>query len=568
MTTYLDTILTNLKNESYIPTEEEFLQLIQTADSLEKDFWFNFKPRSLQQRSIDAFQQFRNQFQVLLISGPNQIGKSIFGLFLFVDILTRRNQLGDWSLEPKHLGWFTKHRRFQVATIQRNLIKYCGEWLKYGLASRPGVDPQTGAFTFLEFKNDPANGFYGDVIQFETFEMPKENIEGYVMDAMVFDEGLEKYGHFTTATQRLITRGGPLVWQTIPGSKKQELYKKIVGPIAYQGKTLAFTQVVKSTVDDYIEARACDIQDKHNIPYEAALLKAKELVQYFRSIMPNDEFMHKIAGEWGGSETRVYPYDAETQIIKPFVIPDNWRRDVTMDYATSDNKWVKGQGLTKELKKAATTAVFIAMPPPGETVILPDGREVVGTHEEPIYFIYKEYYWTNEVYKRNATEHAQTIAGLFGRSELFETLKIDYAVDDSIVKEFNAVFSRAGQAYRFRKALDKARYTSEKHKQMMGHELVRTLYAKKKIYIFDTCIYFRQELDNYEIDELTQQPQSYGDHLMDPTRYHLNEYPQWRDPRLLWDSREEEVDRSSEQEEESTIYRNRISNYYAKSPNS
>ena len=499
-------------------TEEELLGLYEEIKKVKKDnFWFDFQPRGIQTKVLNCFKK-RDGFQIVMCIGPNQIGKSFCSLHYLMDILTRRNEYRKWNSEPLHLGWFSKHRRFQRATIDTNLLKYCGKYIENGLDGRPGIDSQSGAFTFLKFKNDPANGYYGDLIQFETGEMDAKTIEGYVLDACIFDDLEDKWEHFKYANQRLVSKNSPMLMSMLPPEDTEtDLYRLVLKHYYEDGlEDFEFIDFAVATEEDY------------------AAIHGWDKVEYFRKIYTPEEFDRKIAGKPGKSTDMVYPFNKNKHVIQPFDIPKTWRKDISIDYATSDNKWVKGNSTTKELKKSATAGTFFAMPPYGEEIVLSDGRVLVSTEDKPLYFVYNEYYWTNEEYKRLAQDHATEICNLFERGEVFQTIIIDCAVDDTAFSEMKKVFDRNRQPF-FRKINvgTKTRFSTEKKKQLSGHELVKQVIGNDQFFIFNTCKNFLREEENYKIDKNTQLPRTYGDHFMDNRRYFINTMPKWRDPTLL-----------------------------------
>ena len=500
-------------------TESQLIQLYkEIEEQIDRNFWFTFKPRGIQQKVLNCAKR-RDGFQITMCIGPNQIGKTLGIVWWFFDILTRRGEFRKWDKTPLHLGYFTKHRRFQRATFDTALLKYCGDYIKNGLDGRPGIDSQTGAFTFLKFKNEPHNGFYGDLIQFETYEMNAKDIEGYVLDAAAMDEPHDKFEHFKYLNQRLVSRNGPILCSMLPvEDTESEFYQKIFKHY-YEDDKESF---------EFIDFAVADENDY-------AAVHGWDKVNYFRQIYTPEEFDRKIGGKPGKVTDMVYPFVKNKHVIQPFEIPKHWRRDESNDYATSDNKWVKAQtSTTKELKKAATAGGFIAMPPPGEEVVLSDGRILIPTEDKPLFFGYKEYYWTNEKYKRLAQDHAKEICKLFNKDEKFQSILIDCAVDDTAFAEMKKVFDAYKQPY-FRKILygSKTRFKTAKSKEQGGHELVRQVIGNDQFYLFNTCPNWIREHENYKIDKNTNEPRTYGDHFMDLFRYFIVTMPKWKDPEHL-----------------------------------
>lgn len=513
---YLGSLLS--KKGSRQLTEEELLLLYKEIKEVsESNFWFNFKPRGIQDKVLRAFKT-RKGFQIVMCIGPNQIGKTFCILHYIVDFLTRRNEYRQWSEKPMHFGYFSKHRRFQRATIDTALLKYCGDYIKNGLDGRPGIDSQSGAFTFLKFKNDPANGYHGDLLQFETYEMPAKDIEGYVLDAAAMDEAHDKFEHFKYLNQRLVSRNGPILMSELPPEDTESDMYRLIFKHYYEDDKDSF---------EFIDFAVADINDY-------AAIHGWDKVNYFRKIYTPEEFDRKIGGKPGKVTDMVYPFSKNKHLIEPFPIPKHWRKDISIDYATSDNKWVKGTGTSKELKKSATMAMFFAIPPPGEEIELHDGRVLVATEEKPLYFAYREYYWTNEGSKRLAQDHALEIVKLFSPGDKFQSILIDCAIDDTAFSEMKKVFDKYKQPF-FRKVTvaSKTRFSTERKKQLGGHELVRQIIGNDQFYLFNTCPNFLREEENYKIDKNTQEPRRFGDHGMDCRRYYLNSFPTYKDPEYL-----------------------------------
>lgn len=532
---YLQKLLTN--PDSRLMTEEELLKLYDEIQEVQKkNFWFNFKPRGIQRKIMHAFQDFDpdDPYQVVLAIGPNQIGKTFAVLHYLMDFLTRRGEYRNRPKHPLHFCYWTKHRRFQRATLDTALMKYSGDYITNGLEGRPGIDAQTGAFTHLKFKVDPDNGYYGDTLQFETYEMDYENIEGYVLDAAAMDEPHDHYNHFKYALQRIIEREGDMLCSQIPVEDTEtEYYQKLLKGHYEDGLMKdGFISFATAGLEDYAEAR-CKKEDCDHTDQEKC--KGWKKINAFKKIYSPEEFDRKIAGKVGKITDMVYPFSKNKHVIQPFEIPAHWRRDISIDYATSDNKWVKGAGTTKELKKSATVALFVAMPPPGEEVKLSDGRVLVGTPAEPLLFAYRQYYWTNEEKKRLAQDHGEAICALMEPGEKFQTILIDCAVDDTAFHEMKKVFNRYRQPH-FRKIAQgaKTRFNTTKKKELAGHELVRQIIGNDQWYTFNTCEDLIREEENYKIDPNTQQPRTYGDHFMDARRY-LIATPglKWKDPAEL-----------------------------------
>ena len=500
-------------------TEEELVKLYeQVKQQIDTNFWFTFQPRGIQQKILKAFKK-RDGFQIVACIGPNQIGKTLGIVWWFYDILTRRGEFRTWKKEPLHLGYFTKHRRFQRATFDTALLKYCGDYINNGLDGRPGIDSQTGAFTFLKFKNDPENGYYGDLIQFESYEMPAKDIEGYVLDAAAMDEPHDRFEHFKYLNQRLVSRNGPMLCSMLPVEDTESDFYKTIFKHYYEDDKDSF-EFVDFAVADESDYAAIHGQDK---------------VEYFRKIYTPEEFDRKIAGKPGKVTDMVYPFSKSKHVISPFTIPSHWRRDISIDYATSDNKWIKAQtSTTKELKKAATFGIFIATPPNGEQIELSDGRILVSTEDKPLYFGYKEYYWTNEQYKRLAQDHATEICKLFKKGEKFQSILIDCAMDDTAFAEMKKVFDTYKQPH-FRKILhgSKTRFKTAKSKEVGGHELVRQIIGNDQYYLFNNCEKAIMSEENYKIDKNTNEPRKYGDDYQDARRYYFATMPHWKDPAYL-----------------------------------
>src|SRR3990167_2896691 len=473
-------------------TEEELTRLYQELEEqIEKNFWFTFKPRGIQVKILNAAKK-SNGFQIIVCIGPNQIGKTTGIVWYINDFLTRQNQFRDWPKKPLHFGYFTKHRRFQRATLDAELNRCCGDYIRNGLAGRPGIDSQTGAYTFLKFKDDPKNGYYGDLIQFETYEMPAKDIEGYVLDAAAMDEPHDKFEHFKYLNQRLVSKNGPILCSMLPVEDTESDFYKRVFKHYYEDDKEQF---------EFIYFAVADINDY-------AAVHGWDKVNYFKQIYSPEEFDRKIGGKPGKVTDMVYPFSKNKHVISPIEIPKTWRRDIFIDYATSDNKWIKGAtGTTKELKKAKTAGIFFAMPPVGEEIHLNDGRTLMVTEDKPLYFIYKEYYWANEKYKRLAQDHGQEICKLFDRDEKFQSIEIDCAVDDTAYSEMKKVFDANRQPF-FRKIRygSKTRFLNLKTKELGGHELVRQIIGNDQLYIFDTCTGLILEEENYKIDRNTNEP--------------------------------------------------------------
>lgn len=496
-------------------TEDELLNFYnKLSEQMEKNFWFSFQPRGIQQKVLNCFKK-RKGFQIVMCIGGNQLGKSFASLHFLMDILTRRNEYRNWSKNPLHIAWFSKHRRFQRATIDMNLMKYCGEYINNGVKGRPGIDSQTGALTFVEFKNEPENGYYGDIIQWETAEMPASQIEGYVLDACIFDDIESAWEHFKYANQRLVSKEAPMLMSMLPPSDTDlPLYTHVL-KYHYEEDKDEF---------EFINFAVADINDY-------AAIHGWDKVNYFKQIYTPEEFDRKIAGKPGKVTDMVYPFNKNKHVIQPFEIPKHWRRDISTDYATSDNKWVKGQGVSKELKKSATAAGFYAIPPYGEEIHLGDGRVLISTPEKILYFVYAEYYWTNEPYKRLAQDHAREICKLFKEGERFQSILIDCAVDDTAFSEMKKVFDAKKQPF-FRKILhgSKTRFATEKKKQLSGHELVKQTIGNDQLFIMNNCTNFITAMENYKIDKNTQLPRVWGDHYPDLNRYFISTMPTYKDP--------------------------------------
>lgn len=517
-------------------TEDELVTLYeQVKQQIDTNFWFTFQPRGIQQKVINCFKRENDfgNYRTVLCIGPNQIGKTFSVLHYLMDFLTRRGEYRDRKKTPLHFGYWTKHRRFQRATLDTALLKYCGDYIKQGLDGRPGIDSQTGAFTFLKFKNEPENGFYGDLIQFETYEMDYTDIEGYVLDAIAMDEPHDHYNHYKYALQRIIEREGDGLCSMIPVEDTEtEFYQRILKYYYEEDMDrFEFIDFAVAGLEDYAEARCKDSTCKH---IEGSC-KGWKLVRAFQKLYTPEEFDRKIAGKPGKITDMVYPFTKNKHVISPFVIPSHWRRDISIDYATSDNKWIKAQtSTTKELKKAATFGIFIATPPNGEQIELSDGRILVSTEDKPLYFGYKEYYWTNEQYKRLAQDHAQEICKLFSKGEKFQSILIDCAMDDTAFAEMKKVFDIYKQPH-FRKILhgSKTRFKTAKSKEVGGHELVRQIIGNDQYYLFNNCEKAIMSEENYKIDKNTNEPRKYGDDYQDARRYYFATMPKWKDPAYL-----------------------------------
>ena len=517
-------------------TEDELLSLYaEIEEQVEKNFWFTFKPRGIQRKVLKCFQKGNDfgDYRTVLCIGPNQIGKTFGVLHYLMDFLQRRGEYRTRKKEPMHFGYWTKHRRFQRATLDTALLKYCGDYIKNGLDGRPGIDSQTGAFTFLKFKNEPENGFYGDLIQFETYEMDHEDIEGYVLDAMAMDEPHDHYNHYKYALQRIIEREGDALCSMLPAEDTEtEFYQRILKYYYEEDmERFEFIDFAVAGMEDYAEARCKDFNCEH---IEGSC-KGWKLIRAFQKLYTPEEFDRKIGGKPGKVTDMVYPFSKNKHVISPIDIPKNWRRDISIDYATSDNKWIKGAtGTTKELKKAKTAGIFFAMPPVGEEVHLNDGRILTVTEDKPLYFVYKEYYWANEKYKRLAQDHAKEMCKLFDREEKFQNISIDCAVDDTAYSEMKKVFDANRQPF-FRKIRygSKTRFANLKTKELGGHELVRQIIGDDQLYFFSTCTGLILEEENYKIDKHTNEPRKYGDDGCDCVRYYFMGFPKWKDPEYL-----------------------------------
>ncbi len=132
-----------------------------------------------------------------------------------------------------------------------------------------------------------------------------------------------------------------------------------------------------------------------------------------------------------------------------------------------------------------------------------------------------------------AGEHARAISEKFERSDKFESILIDYSVDDTVFNEFRSAFYRCNQGYRFQRAKNKKRYKGKDGEHLVGHELVKSIINNNRFFLFKKCRNWFNELTNYRIVEDTQQPQTWGDHFMDCNRYYHNRMPVYRNPEYL-----------------------------------
>src|SRR3990167_2728958 len=497
----------------------------QIEDLCIKDFWFTFERHGVQEIAYKHFQKHKDEYFELPISGPNQIGKSFCALDIMMDAWTRRNKYRNWDITGRPLVfiWICPKNDFQVITIQKNLLTFCGEFLKSNWKKPPTLKSGSDAWNILEMKN-------GDILYFESFETNIENIEGYTADGIFMDEGHNKWKFFEAFSQRAVEKSSFILWMMKPNKKILPVYQNIFYPYL-RGKTLSpFREVIVAGRKEYVSARAASLMRQGHIK-SVAYEKGEAITQHFEATLSKEDVKRRIHGEWGSDEGQVYPFTEDDHVVQQFKIPKHWRRDISIDFAFSDNLKVRA-----DIHKSLTVACFFAIPPPNEDVFLPNGTIVsYSDPNAPLYFQYNEY---TADYKRHAKEHAKDIVKLFTEGELFESILIDYHVDETVFQEFQNVFFEYGQGYRFRRAWNAARHSQgKKQKQLIGHELVRAIIGDQRLFIMNHCKHWIHEVLNYSIDPDTQEPQEYGDHFCDEFRYYANGYPRYRDPKNLTDSR-------------------------------
>lgn len=481
--------------------DEEFQKFLQEIEYLaKKDFWFTFERKGIQKDVFAAFQKHRRGYFECIVSGPNQIFKSTAAQSIIMDCLTRRCEYRDWSPHPKQILVLTPKQTLQVSGFQRAFQLFNAEYMRQNLAGRPTLKGSTGAWAAINFKN-------GDQIVFETFDAGVEYIETLSADLVIMDEGNNDFEFYEYLTQRIIARGGVIYWSMIPSSKTLQVYEKVFGPDE-AGEKFDDREVIQANESHYAAIHGQDAVDK------AARKLSRRL------------FLIKICGKWVGSGNLVYEnFTLEDHVIKPFAIPSSWRRDIFIDWASSNN-----EGITDVKKRSKTAAGFMAISPPGEKVFLPNGHVVMSTDFEPVHFLYREYCHDK---RRTGREHAKQIANHFDIGEKFQEIIIDCSIEDQVFQEFRQVFFDAGQGYRTYKATNKKRYGSEDAKHLIGHDLVDTVIDSRRLFVFDTCANYLNEILQYEIDPKTQEPQTYADHFMDGQRYYFNRYPRWKNPNHL-----------------------------------
>lgn len=477
---------------------KEFLGEIEFQ--AKNNYWFTFDRRGIQTDIFNAFQRHRSGYFECMVSGPNQIYKSTAAQEIIFDCLTRRNAYRDWTHHPKQILVLTPKQTLQASGFQRSFQLFNAEFMRQNLRGRPTLKGSTGAWAAMNFKN-------GDQIVFETFDAGVEYIETVSADLVIMDEGNNEFEFYEYLTQRIVAKGGVIYWSMIPGSKLLQVHQKVFAP-QEAGEVFDDREVIQANESHY------------------AAIHGQNAVTKAERKLSRRLYLIKICGKWVGSGNLVYEgFDLATHVIKPFEIPASWRRDIFLDWASSNN-----EGVTDVRKRSKTAAGFIAIPPSGEKITLSNGRTVISNDFEPIHFIYREYCCDT---RKTGQKHAQEIAKLFDSKETFQEIIIDCSLEDQVFQEFRKIFFEHGQGYRTYKATNKKRYGSDKAKHLLGHDLVETIIDTNRLYVFDNCKNYLDEILQYEIDPEKQEPQTYADHFMDGQRYYFNKYPRWRNPSLL-----------------------------------
>lgn len=484
-------------------TAEEYNALLaEIAYLSQSDPWFTFKRKGIQEDIFNAFKDNRTGYFECIVSGPNQILKSTAGQELLMDCLTRRNQYRDWSHHPKHVLIISPKQTLQASGFQKNFQQLNADFMKENLVRRPSMKGSTGAWAGMDFKN-------GDHVQWETIDAGVQYIESISADLIIIEEGNDAYEFYEYLTQRATARAGVIYWSMIPGSKALPVYQRIF-KLEENNERFPFRKVIKA----------------NRSHYEA--IHGKERTRFYEKTLSRRLYQIKICGDWIGAESLVYAnFDLDKHVIKPFPIPSTWRRDISIDWASSNNEGVD------ERKQSKTAASFFAIPPAGEKIFLSNGRQVMSNDFEPIVIQYREYSHTK---RRTGREHAKEISKLFDPDEKFQEIIIDCSIEDQIFQEFRQVFFDKGQGYRTYKATNKKRYSSDRVRHLLGHDLVETYFDTNRFFIFDTCQETIQETLQYEMDTKTQEPQEFADHFQDNRRYYLNRYPRYKNPQYLTES--------------------------------
>lgn len=221
-----------------------------------------------------------------------------------------------------------------------------------------------------------------------------------------------------------------------------------------------------------------------------------------------DRIQREIYASFESYEGMVYKeFRRDVHVIRPFRIPANWKRYITMDHGY----------------RAPAAAVFAAVSPDGEV------------------YVYKEFYQKEWLIREIINGDKKTgkigIAGMYNRADKFETARIDPATKQRRGTTGESDFDE----YRRHWPSDLPPLQLAKNSVELGVDRVKQYLKvsprtnKPLLYLFDTCHNLIEEMSTYKYPELKssevgrkdekENPVKYNDHALDALRYLIIDLP-------------------------------------------